>query len=344
MVNRRKFIKATALSTALLALHKKSIAETFPVAKNTIVNKPIVISTWDFGVAANAAAWKVLSKNGRALDAVEQGVWVPEADESNQSVGYGGLPDRDGKVTLDACIMDELGNCGAVLALEHIMHPISVARKVMEKTPHVMLAGDGALQFAVEQGFEKINLLTPASEKAWKKWLKEAKYEPVMNIENKLYDKASPNKLPGNKYNHDTIGMIAMDTNGNLSGACTTSGMAYKLHGRIGDSPIIGAGLYIDNEIGGATSTGVGEEVVRNVGSFLVVELMRQGYSPEDACKEAVMRIIKKKPETTKNMQVGFLAMNKKGEYGAYAIQKGFTYAVCNQEKQDLVIKGKSFY
>ena len=344
MFNRRKFIKATALSTALLAIDQKSMAAAIPTTNAKAVNKPIVISTWDFGVAANAAAWKILNANGKALDAVEQGVWVPEADESNQSVGYGGLPDRDGKVTLDACIMDELGNCGAVLALEHIVHPISVARKVMEKTPHVMLAGDGALQFALEQGFKKENLLTPASEKAWKQWLKEAKYEPVMNIENKLYDKAAPNKLPGNKYNHDTIGMIAMDANGNLSGACTTSGMAYKLHGRIGDSPIIGAGLYIDNEIGGATSTGVGEEVVRNVGSFLVVELMRQGYTPEAACKEAVMRIIKKKPETAKNIQVGFLAMNKKGEYGAYAIQKGFTYAVCDSQKQDLVIKGKSYY
>ena len=344
MLNRRKFIKATALSTALLAVDKTSMTSSIPNTLSPTTNKPIVISTWDFGVAANADAWKILSKNGRALDAVEQGVWVPEADESNQSVGYGGLPDRDGKVTLDACIMDENGNIGAVLALEHILHPISVARKVMEKTPHVMLAGDGALQFALEQGFEKINLLTPSAEKAWKKWLKTAKYEPVMNIENKLYDKAAPNKLPGNKYNHDTIGMIAMDANGNLSGACTTSGMAYKLHGRIGDSPIIGAGLFIDNEIGGATSTGVGEEVVRNVGSFLVVELMRQGYSPEDACKEAVMRIIRKKPETAKNIQVGFLAMNKKGEYGAYAIQKGFTYAVCDTQKQDLVIKGKSYY
>ncbi|MBB2144949.1 glycosylasparaginase [Pedobacter sp. LMG 31464] len=344
MFNRRKFIKASALSAGLLAVNKNSIAEVLPKGKSGNINKPIVISTWDFGVAANADAWKVLSKNGRSLDAVEQGVWVPEADENNQSVGYGGLPDRDGKVTLDACIMDELGNCGAVLALEHIKHPISVARKVMEKTPHVMLAGDGALQFALEQGFKKENLLTAKSEKDWKEWLKTAKYEPVINIENKLYDKAAPQKLPGNQYNHDTIGMIAMDAQGNLSGACTTSGMAYKLHGRIGDSPIIGAGLYIDNEIGGATSTGVGEEVVRNVGSFLVVELMRQGYTPEDACKEAVMRIIKKKPETAKKIQVGFLAMNKKGEYGAYAIQQGFSYAVCDSQKQDLVIKGKSYY
>jgi N4-(beta-N-acetylglucosaminyl)-L-asparaginase len=238
-----------------------------------------------------------------------------------------------------------LGNCGAVLALEKIKHPISVARLVMEKTPHVMLAGDGALQFALEQGFIAENLLTEKSEKAWKEWLKTAKYEPTSNIENQLYQKkAAPKKLPGNQYNHDTIGMLALDTQGNLAGACTTSGMAYKLHGRVGDSPIIGAGLYIDNEVGGATSTGVGEEVVRNVGSFLVVELMRQGYSPEEACKEAVMRIIRKKPKETKDLQVGFLALDKNGNYGAYAIQKGFTYAVCDRKRQDLVIKGKSHY
>ncbi|RZM17737.1 MAG: N(4)-(beta-N-acetylglucosaminyl)-L-asparaginase [Pedobacter sp.] len=223
-------------------------------------------------------------------------------------------------------------------------HPISVARKVMEKTPHVMLAGDGALQFALENGFKKEDLLTESSKAAWKEWLKTAHYAPVMNVENQNYQKSAPQKLPGNQYNHDTIGILAMDAEGNLSGGCTTSGMAYKLHGRVGDSPIIGAGLYVDNEVGGATSTGVGEEVVRNVGSFLVVELMRQGYTPEAACKEAVMRIIKKKPDTAKNIQVGFLAMNKKGEYGAYAIQKGFSYAVCNADQQDLLIPGKSYY
>jgi N4-(beta-N-acetylglucosaminyl)-L-asparaginase len=340
MLNRRKFIKASALSASLLAIDKKNaLAFTAPA----IPGSPIVISTWDFGIPANKAAWKVLAAGGRALDAVEQGVHVPEADPKIQTVGYGGFPDRDGHVTLDACIMDELGNCGSVAGMEHIIHPISVARLVMEKTPHVMLVGEGALQFALENGFKKENLLTKESEKAWKEWFKTAKYEPVMNIENK-YDKAAPRKLPGNQYNHDTIGMLALDAKGNLSGACTTSGMAYKLHGRVGDSPIIGAGLYIDNEIGGATSTGVGEEVIRNVGSFLVVELMRQGRSPEDACKEAVMRIIKKKPDIAKNIQVGFLALNKKGEYGAYAIQKGFSYAVCTAQKDDLLIDGKSYY
>ena len=340
MYNRRKFIKATALGLPAFA-SLQSVAGIVNTAGGQGEGKPVVISTWDFGVEANAAAWKILKTGGRALDAVEQGVWVPEADPKNQTIGLGGFPDRDGKVTLDACIMDENGNCGSVAALEHIVHPISVARRVMEKTHHVMLVGEGALQFALQQGFKKENLLTPESEKAWKEWLKTSQYKPVMNIENKSF---SPRRLPGNQYNHDTIGMLALDAKGNLSGACTTSGMAFKMHGRVGDSPIIGAGLYVDNEVGGATSTGVGEEVIRNVGSFLVVELMRQGYSPEDACKEAVMRIIKKKPETAKEIQVGFLALNKKGEYGAYAIQKGFSYAVCSEADEKLLIKGKSYY
>lgn len=333
MYNRRKFIKLSSVSASLTALSANAIAKS--VLKAPAQTLPIVISTWDFGVAANKEAWKVLSKGGRALDAVEAGAKIPEADMNNHSVGRAGYPDRDGHVTLDACIMDEKGNCGAVAGMENIAHPISVARLVMEKTPHVLLVGDGARQFAIEQGFKAEKLLTPQSEKAWKKWLVTKQYKPVMNIEN---------QRPGDKYNHDTIGMLAIDAKGNISGACTTSGMAWKMHGRVGDSPIIGAGLYVDNEVGGATSTGVGEEVIRNVGSFLVVELMRQGYSPEAACKEACNRIIKKKPATATEIQVGFLAINKKGEYGAYALHKGFTYAVCDAKKQDLLIPGKSFY
>jgi N4-(beta-N-acetylglucosaminyl)-L-asparaginase len=340
MVDRRKFLKATSLAGASL-LAGNSFAETQNHPLQPVLDNPIVISTWDFGIAANAAAWDVLKNKGRAVDAVEKGVHVPEADPKNQSVGLGGFPDRDGIVTLDACIMDEFGNCGSVAALRNIVHPISVARLVMEKTPHVMLVGEGALKFALEQGFKEENLLTPQSEKDWKEWLKKSEYNPQINIENKSF---RPDKLPGNKLNHDTIGMLAMDAKGNLSGACTTSGMGFKMHGRVGDSPIIGAGLFVDNEVGAATSTGVGEEVIRNVGSFLVVELMRQGYSPEEACKAAVMRIIKKKPEIAKDIQVGFLAINKQGKYGAYAIQKGFSFAVCDKTDQKLLIKGKSYY
>ena len=285
-----------------------------------------MLSTWNFGLQANVEAWKILSKGGRAVDAVEAGAKVPEGDPKETSVGLGGLPDRDGRVTLDSCIMDEHGGCGSVAFLEHIVHPVSVARLVIEKTPHVMLVGEGALQFALANGFKKEKLLTKESEQAWKEWLKKAEYKPVANIEN-----------------HDTIGIIAMDANGNLSGACTTSGMAYKMHGRVGDSPIIGAGLYVDNEIGAATSTGVGEEVIRIVGCHLVVELMRQGNSPEDACRLAVERIMKKNPEKAKEVQVGFLALNKKGEHGAYCLQKGFTYAIHDNTGNQLLNSKSNF-
>lgn len=304
MKTRREFLKASLGAGALPMSTKFGIDTSVP-------NKPVVISTWNFGFQANAEAWKILSNSGRALDAVEAGAKVPEGDPLETSVGLGGLPDRDGHVTLDACIMDELGNCGSVAYLEHIVHPISVARKVMEKTPHVMLAGEGALQFALVNGFKKEKLLTKASEKAWKEWAKKSEYKPIVNIEN-----------------HDTIGIVALDSSGDLSGACTTSGMAYKMRGRIGDSPIIGAGLYVDNEVGAATATGVGEEVIKIVGCHLVVELMRQGNSPEDACMLAVERILKKNPTKAKEVQVGFLALNKMGDYGAYCLQKGFTFAV----------------
>ena len=310
--NRRKFLKRAGILSSVFALNPLK-AEEFLPKEPTKVNKPIVLSTWDFGLQCNAEAWKILSKGGRALDAVEKGVRLCEDDPKERSVGYGGRPDRDGKVTLDACIMDENANIGSVACLEHIKNPISVARAVMEKTPHVMLVGDGALQFAVEQGFEKINLLTAESEKEWKEWLKTSQYKPIVNIEN-----------------HDTIGMIALDEKGNLSGACTTSGMAFKMHGRVGDSPIIGAGLYVDNEIGAATATGHGEEVIRTCGTHLVVELMRQGKTPQKACEEAVNRIHKfiiQRGKNPKDLQIGFIALNKKGETGAYCLQSGFTYA-----------------
>ncbi len=324
MTNRRTFIKLGALSSgALIAKNVFPNISTSPQEVTIQSNKPIVLSTWNFGLKANEAAWEVLSKNGRALDAVEAGVKIPEGDPAERSVGYGGRPDRDGRVTLDACIMDEQANIGSVACLEHIKHPISVARAVMEKTPHVMLVGDGALQFALSQGFKKENLLVEESEKEWKEWLKNNNYKPIVNIEN-----------------HDTIGMIALDANGNLSGACTTSGMAYKMHGRLGDSPIIGAGLYVDNEIGAATATGHGEEVIRIAGCHLVVELMRQGKTPEQACNEAVARVVKltaNRKKNLKDIQVGFIALNKQGEYGAYCVQGGFNYAVHDSTGNKLI-------
>ncbi|MCE2614043.1 N(4)-(beta-N-acetylglucosaminyl)-L-asparaginase [Flavobacteriaceae bacterium D16] len=317
-MKRRKFVKNSGLGAAgiISASLVNSCAEATekkdaPAAINAL--KPIVIATWDVP-NATAKAWEVLDKGGSALDSVEQGVRMEEADISNQSVGKGGRPDRDGNVTLDACIMDHQGNCGSVVYLQNIVHPVSVARKVMEETPHVMLAGKGAEKFAVEKGFQKENLLTDKSKLEWEKWKETAEYKPIINIEN-----------------HDTIGMLAIDQAGNLSGACTTSGMAYKIAGRVGDSPIIGAGLFVDNEVGAATATGVGEEVVRTVGSFLIVELMRQGKSPQQACEEGVRRIIEKNKGKL-DFQIGFIAINKEGQVGAYCIQPGFTYRTYSSE------------
>jgi N4-(beta-N-acetylglucosaminyl)-L-asparaginase len=345
MTDRRNFLKASLLgaSASALAWGGKLLAGQ-PTTSARKATGARVVSTWDFGVAANQAAWTILGSNGHALDAVEKGVQVPESDLKNHSVGKGGYPDRDGHVTLDASIMDFDGSCGAVAAIEHIEHPISVARLVMERTPHVLLVGEGALQFALEQGFKKQQLLTPESEKAWHEWQKTAHYQPSINSEMRDYGKDGATGMPGGAHNHDTIGMLAIDAQGRMAGACTTSGMAWKMRGRVGDSPIIGAGLYVDGEVGGATSTGVGEEVIRNAGSFLVVELMRQGRSPHEACKEAVMRIVKKRREASKTLQVGFLAMNRNGEVGAYAIQHGFSYAVCDAKKQDGLIPSQSVY
>ncbi len=329
MFSRRKFISRSVFSSLGVAIGV--LAPSCANSKteenqnvNVSVNSgfPLVISTWN-NYEANSAAMSMLEKNRSAVDSVEAGVRVPEADPDDPSVGYGGRPDRDGNVTLDACIMDSNGNAGSVCFLQHIKHPVSVARKVMENTPHVILAGAGALKFALENGFEKEKLLTKASKKAWEEWKKESNYKPVINIEN-----------------HDTIGMLAIDKKGDIAGACTTSGVAYKIQGRVGDSPIIGAGLYVDNEVGGATATGLGEAVLKTLGSFLVVELMRQGMSPYEACKEAVTRIAKKQNYT--DFQVGYLAINKKGEYGAYAIHPGFNY-VLNQNNESVLIKSDSY-
>ncbi len=280
-------------------------------------SEPLIIATWK-NEKATIAGWNKLMETGKALDGVEAGARIPEADPNDTSVGYGGYPDRDGHVTLDACIMDHLGNAGSVTFLEGIMHPISVARAVMEKTPHVMLSGAGALKFALDQGFKVENLLTETSKKAWEEWKKESKYEPVINIER-----------------HDTIGLLGIGKTGEIAGACTTSGLAFKMHGRVGDSPIIGGAVFCDDEVGGACATGLGEFVMKTLGSFLIVELMRQGMSPQKACEEAVMRIVKR--YKYKEFQIGYLALNKKGEYGAYAIQKGFNYTITKNGETQVI-------
>jgi N4-(beta-N-acetylglucosaminyl)-L-asparaginase len=318
-MDRRKFVKISAVGSAAVVLDscKNTNAQTIVSLTKT---KPIVVSTWNPGLIANKEAWNILKNNGKSIDAVEFGVKIIESDVNNKSVGIGGLPDRNGIVTLDACIMDHKYNCGSVAFLQYIEHPISVARKVMEDTPHVMLCGKGALDFAIEKGFKKTNLLTPEAESDWRKWMAtQNKKLPIINHEN-----------------HDTIGMLAIDSEGDISGGCTTSGWAYKLHGRVGDSPIIGAGLYVDNEIGAACATGIGEAIIKITGSHLVVELMRQGLTPEDACFEAVQRI-KKVYSNLKDMQVGFLAINKAGQHGGYSMYAGFNYALKDDNREELI-------
>lgn len=315
---RRKFIKNTVLGSVAsggLGLSIKNLNfKTFC--------GPRIISTWNHGFEANKVAWNNLSSGKGGLTAVEYGVRVSEDDPNEMSVGLGGLPDRTGKVTLDACIMDNNNDCGSVSFLENIKNPISVARLVMEKTPHIMLSGKGAYDFAIEQGFKSQNLLTKKAEEAWQKWKKSSDYKPVINIEN-----------------HDTISMLLIDDNQDLFGACTTSGAAWKLHGRVGDSPIIGAGLFLDNDVGAAAATGLGEAVIRTAGSAMVVEVMRQGATPLEACKEIVNRISKiheNRPEWD-YLQVGFIALNKNGEHAGYSLKKGFNYALHDSIEQKMI-------
>ena len=324
MSNRRNFIKKTSIGVAGTFLSSKVSSSNFSKKnQNSMTGLPIIISTWKHGYAANEKAYELIKNGKRAIDAVEQGVKVTEADPDCTSVGYGGWPDRDGNVTLDACIMDHTGNCGSVSFLKNIKHPISVARKVMDNTPHVMLSGQGAFEFAIKNGFHKEDLLTDKAKKRWKEWLRDSKYQPIINVEN-----------------HDTIGLLAIDKKGDISGACTTSGLAWKMHGRVGDSPIIGAGMFVDNEVGGCCATGVGEAVMKTLGSFLIVELMRQGATPQEACEEGVSRIVKN--QNYKDMQIGYLAINKKGEHGAYAVHKGFDYAL-HQNGTNKMIDAQAF-
>lgn len=322
MQDRRQFIKLASIGSAALAIScgaDGSVDQETAPTRTEKSEGPLVLSTWRHGVAANAKAWEVLRAGGNVLDAVEQGVAVVESDLTNRSVGLGGMPDRDGHVTLDACIQDHEGRAGAVAFVQRFEHPISIARAVMERTPHVMLVGAGAERWALENGFAPRDVEIPEVRAKWLEWLKEGQYKPVVNIEN-----------------HDTIGMIAMDAQGRLAGSCTTSGMAFKVHGRVGDSPIIGAGLFVDGEAGAACATGVGELVIRTAGSHTVVELMRQGMDPNAACKEAVRRIIKQNPDMT-DKQVGFLAVRKDGAYGGFSVYNGFEYALNTPGRTELV-------
>ena len=290
---------------------------------------PIVVSTWRHGLPANEAAWAVLEDGGAALDAVVEGVAVPEADPAVRTVGIGGYPDQSGTVTLDACVMDDRGRCGAVAALPRVPHATAVARAVMTETPHVMLVGEGALSFARDQGFEETDLLTEQSKQDWQEWKREHGdvSRPTPNIEDESAGDA-----------HDTIGMLALDGEGHLSGACTTSGTAWKRPGRVGDSPLIGAGLYVDDEVGAACATGWGEAVMRVAGSHLAVETMRQGASPTEACRRVIERIETMHADLS-DVQVGVLALRADGEVGAYSLQSGFDTARCLPDSENQLVE-----
>lgn len=327
-LKRRTFFKLGLMGAAMTFIKPSKAANLLEQSATNnlrIGRRMIVVSTWIHGLEANRGAWEVISNNGDSISAVEKGVMVTEADLTNRSVGIGGRPDRDGHVTLDACIMDHRSRCGAVACLEGIAHPISVAREVMESTPHVMLVGEGAREFALDYGHATAKTPIKEVKKDWKKWKKENK---------EVFEKPEINHE-----NHDTIGLLALDAHGNLSGACTTSGWAYKLHGRVGDSPIIGAGLFVDNEIGAACATGLGEAVIRIAGSHTVVELMRQGFSPQEACKMAVERIIQKHEDLT-GLQVGFLALDKFGNYGGYSVYEGFNFALKTTTQDEMIDAG----
>jgi len=301
-MKRRKFLMASLASVTSPMMFAKSDK----LKKN--MNNPVILSTWNFGMPANVEAMRILDNGGNAMDAAEAGARNAESDIENNSVGLGGLPDELGHVTLDACVMDSTGNAGSVAFLQDIKHPVSVARMVMEETKHVMLVGEGAKEFAKSKGFEEVNLLTEKSENEWKKWLKERR-------------EMTPHET------HDTLSVLVQDKKGNLAGACTTSGWAYKMHGRVGDSPIIGAALFVDNEVGSAAATGLGEEVIKSTGSFLVVELMRQGYSPNEACEEALNRVIKAHGGNP-DFQIGYIALRKDGEVGAACLKWSFDHAI----------------
>jgi len=319
MKTRRDFIRATGILGASIPFAACANGQISTNGSKKEGQKPIIISTWAHGMDANKVGYEILAKGGSALDAVEKGVVVVENDPTNQTVGIGGFPDREGNVTLDACIMKGNGACGSVAFLQEIKNPISVARKVMEETPHIMLVGTGAKKFAIEQGFKTENLLTAKTKEDYLNWLKTSDYTPEINIEN-----------------HDTISTLALDANGKIAGACTTSGAAWKMHGRVGDSPLIGAGLFVDEEAGAAAATGLGEAVIRTAGSAMVVEAMRNGLSPFDACKEVVDRI-RRKHKTLKDLQVGFLALDMNGNYGAYSIHPGFNYAIGSKNGHTLI-------
>lgn len=317
-MSRRRFVgKTTAGLLGAAALSRKAKAALSAGAGEV----PLIVSTWPFGKDSNDQALKVLRQGGSILDAVEQGIWVAESNAPNQSVGLGGRPNAAGVVQLDACIMHGPGHqAGSVGAIEGIRHPISAARRVMEKTRHVMLVGEGARMFALQEGLESIEIDSQERNQAWQK--------------KQMAQRAK--QAGAKKSDHDTIALLVLGADGNIAGGCSTSGLGGKLPGRVGDSPILGSGLYVDNEVGAAGATGVGENVMRYCATFRIVEYMRQGLSPGDACLETIRHIARVNPKGM-NLSINFVALDKRGNFGAAGTDAGFRYSVTTQSSSKVL-------
>lgn len=311
-IDRRTFAAGLSAMAAWNGLSRSGLSQ----ANN---GRPLFVATWNFGLPACKQSLETLRKTGSILDAIEKGINVPEADPSVDSVGVGGAPNSEGIVQLDACFMDGATHgAGSVAGLENYPHPISVARRVMEKTKHVLLVGRGAADFAKSQGFAQQELLTEDQKKKWLAW-KEKQPKPAV----------SPPS-------HDTIALVGMDETGHLAGGCSTSGLAYKLPGRVGDSPILGSGLYVDGDVGAAGATGIGENVMRYCGSFLIVEFMRSGMEPAAACKATIERIAKHERKAAADLHINFLAIDKQGRWGAAGTDAEYKIAVVTDQSATL--------
>ena len=323
-MDRRHFLKSSALGSLGIQFFSAQLrAET----ATGVAEAPVFVSTWNFGKSVNEAALATLQSGGSMLDAIEKGIWVAEADENNASVGIGGIPNADGVVQLDACIMaGPRHQAGSVAGVEDILHPISVARRVMEDTVHVMLVGDGAKQFAISRGFQSTPLLTEKQRRNFEARQSRLKKED-------LTPQGFEEGRPTTKDSHDTIALIGMDKNRDVYGGCSTSGYGWKIPGRVGDSPIIGSGLYVDNEVGAAGATGMGENVMRYCASFMIVQEMRRGADPTTAIREVIQYIVKKDPLGIGELSINFIALDKQGRIGAAGTNRGFSFAVTSTRK-----------
>lgn len=317
-ISRRKFFnKSIGLSAGAFFLNGLKV-----FSKGGTTGKiPLIMTSHTNQTGENAMklGWEILANGGTALDAVEKSTNTVEVDPEDVGVGYGGLPNEDGVVQLDASVMDgKTYNAGAVACIENIKTPCSVARIVMEKTDHILLVGKGALEFALKWGFKEENLLTEKARKIWLKWKENLNKDDDWGPPDHLRDLQMNAKMENIAFRHGTTNHLAVDKNGDIAGITSTSGLSWKIPGRVGDSPIIGAGLYVDNEVGAAGATGRGEDVIKSCATFYIVMRMKEGRTPQEACEDAIRMIVAKYKKVNPNFfpTEKFIALNKKGEYG----------------------------